>query len=555
MKKKTFLTDLSELFRRLTFTVPVILVAMFGYGYTFTQLSLSTDDMTAERYTLGNELLSQGRYTAVLFKRFLGLFRNVPHFGDMLCVLLLIVSAYVFGVVLMRASRYKLKDSSLTVFACLLISYSYMNEIYVYNGGNINVTLGFLLTSFALYFTAEYFTKKQFPMLIYSGLILIAIASLYESFIVVYILGCISILILRFYYSDEHDRGKFGKVLLRGIIMLAPAAAAIVLEFLLGKVVNSIFDFGDTGYMSAQTLWGNGIAYVLENAIKQILYYHVIAAKYYLPARELLIGVNLVFVFAIVTGIKRKNITISLLCLAGIVSLTLLNIAKGCIASPRMAQYYTYFIAFFVMLLYQFLLENIVKIKKEKVGKALTAVVCFCAFLLVFYQTYDLNAWLCLDVQRYEYEKELVTDACEELYKNYDIENKPVIFCGSPTFSESITSQIFLYSDDSAVQKTADIIEKLGFEELAEDIRTIEGAGKIQFVQNNLTSYIAWGEMAFGEPNTEILKFCHFLGYDKIFSVDDFDTVYMATSIGATMTDYPMKGSIVDDGDYIFVHF
>ena len=557
MKNKTFRSDFSDLFRNLRFTVPIILVALFGYGYTFGKLSISVDDMTAERYTLGDELLSQGRYTAVLFKRFFGLYRNVPHFGDMLCVLLFIVAMYVFAVVLMRASDYKLRTSSLALFACLTLSYSLMNEIYVYNGGNINVTLGFFLTSFALYFTQEFFRNKKKYNLICSLLLLIAVVSLYESFVIVYTISCISILILGYYYKKDGINGKFGKTLLRGIIMLIPIVLAIVIEYFLGKGINAIFDIGQSDYIANESYWFQDTSTftdIIRHFAESLIYNYIIASKFYLPIRTMVIASNLVFIYGIVEGIRKRNITIALLYIAPLVVICAFNLVLGRIAGNRMCQYYAVFVAFFVMLAYEKLLDDFRKVKREKVKKVGTVAVCFFAALLVFYQTYDLNAWLCLDVRRYEYEKELVTSVCEELYKNYDIENKQVLFIGNAYLGDTLMEECSYTADDPFVIKVADILENFD-SELAENIRTLNGKERRSFLQTNLTSYIYWANYAFSEPNAEIEKFCKFLGFDKINFCDNEYVLRAANFETRIMNAWPQEGSITEEGDYIVVNF
>ena len=558
LKERSFRREMSELLCRISYILPVVLTAIFSYGYSIAHLSISTDDLTADRYTTWDSVLfSQGRFTAVIMKRFFGLIRPVPFFGNLLCILLFIIAAMIFCVVMQRAASGKLKPSALTVFSCILISYSLINEIYVYNGGNINVCVGYCLTALSVYFAQKYYIEKKFSSLLYSMLIMVSVVSLYESFCSVYVMMIIIILILEFYYSeDQQSSRRFFKVLLRGMIALAPLLVAIILEFAIGKVANAIFAFPETEYAVTSSLWLDSEltrAEIFNSFMREILFYYVFAFPYYLPIKTLLITVAAVIVWLIVEGIRHRNVTISMLFVAMLIMLMALSLISGRVSPARTCQHYAIFVGFFVMLAYQQLLETADRARRPSVKKIVTYATCFLAFVLIFYQANDLNAWLCLDVQRYEEEKRVLETVGDKLNAEYDVANKPVAFVGQYTISSQIREQCTVRRDSPVVVKTAALLNKIGMTDLAKTAATLDGNESFKYVRNNLNSYIFWASLAFNEPNTELLKFYRMLGYyfEPVDPVT-FDGCLFQCNL---MAEWPDPESIVELDECIIVNF
>ena len=555
-EKKPLGAALKELVCSRPYMIALVLTAIFSYGYSVVHNSISTDDFTADiYYPWGGENVAQGRFTILLLAHLFRMMKNVPYFCDVLSVVSFALGAMLFCVFFDRACLGKLSMGAKIVFSCVLISYPAINEIFVYGGGNFSVCLGYVLTGAALLLFQQWYAEKKRLPLLWCGVALFFVVSLYESFAVVFLCGVVIMLILNFYYNpDDADKSRFRKVLLKGLVAIGILAAAVILESILGKIVlkaegiepsmnaaNAIRWFlktEDDPVTHAKTL--------IVNILSGITMLYWVAAPHYLPLLIIDVAVCLCFVIGVVAALF-----FALVILQGV-----LTVMGGTVTPLRCCQYYGVLIAFLAMLLFQRVTDwakSSSRLKKPALRKGISVLCGLLAFWLVFVQAYDLNNWLFLDVMRSEEEIAVMRSICEEVEKNYDTEAKPVVFVGEYHISRFITDQCTLPLGDERAVKAAAFWEKAGLHQVAEDVETYFGEDELKFVSSNLTSYLFWAVSAFNQPNQEIMKLCHYLGYD-FHTVERMHDFYAKSFLSIDNPAYPKEGYIIDTDEAIVVN-
>ena len=549
--------DLRSLLLKPSYIIPVLLTAALSYGFFCAQDSVGIDDLTADRYSVwGSELFSQGRFTAPLMHMFLGLTRPVPWFLNALSLVLMILAGAIMCVILYDAASRRLPAVALTVFSCVYLSYPMVNEIFVYYGGNLNTAVGFVLTALAVYLTQKWDETRKKKYLVFTGLIMLCVTSLYESFCAVFIVLTLARFILKFYYSGDERYVKPGKAIVNGLIIMIPLAAAVVAEAAGGKLLQVVFSVPPTSYDAQVPAWfgENSFKEIVENYFEIFVFYYILPFEKYLPVRLLDLTVIAVTVAAVVEGIRKKNATVALEYIALTLSLFALGVVAGHPIAPRSSHsYFSLYIAFALTLALTAVISAAKRAKAPAVTKTVRSVAAALCFLLVFAQCNDLNTWLSLEVQRYDYEKRLASSIAEELIANYDLENNRVVIVGYDKLPDQISEQISVYTDDPIVARTANAIEALGNKEFADKVRTLIDSpdGSYRFIRNSIRPYLGWSTLAFGDVNVETEKFLSYLGYDI-----DLDNSPEAR--GAVFYDflpaYPAKGSVTQDVDMIIVN-
>ena len=558
--KKTLVMEMKALVTNIPFMLALFLTIVFSYGFSIAHNSISTDDFTAHiYYPLNGEMVAQGRFTIVILANLFDMMKNVPYFCDVLSVVLFAMAAMLYCIFFDRAMGGKLSMASKTIFSCLLVSYPLINEIYVYGGGNVNVCLGYVMTAAALLLYQQWYSEKKKLSLLWLFIDLFFVVSLYESFAVVFLCGVIMLFILNFYYNPaDADRGHFGKVFVKGLVAIGILGAACLVEFAAGEIVLWALDIPASENAATDIWWFSeemGVPEVVVRLISDLVLYFYVAAAHYLPIKILCACFVLCVVFMFASWIKNRNFTIGALFFALFFMQFFLTLLAGRLAPGRNSQYYAFFVAFLIMLLFERLngfFKETKKIKKETLRKILSVSLGCVAFWLVFIQAYDLNNWLCLDVQRSEEEVAAARAIGDELNENYDVQNKPVLFIGKYEISETIREQCTITRDDPRVQKAAKFFYDLGLYQIYSNIGTLYDNETYKFVRSNLNSYLYWATCAFEQPNQEIMRFYRYLGYN-FHTVDTYDQYKRYVPLNLIMPGYPEKGYITEEEGVIVV--
>ena len=529
---KEFLTDVS-------YIVPVILIAILSFGYVITHESINVDTLSADRYFENGELIAQGRIGAVLIHKIFDIMEFNPFFVDFIAVIFLVLTAITFCMLFKEITKNQIPKIAYLIFSGFFISYPLIHEIFVYTPSSLSVGLGFFLTAISLIGMYE-FTKTSKIRYVFMACFATFLAiGLYESFAPVYLCGMLITFILEGIYQKQEV--KFLELFKKGMIYILVLGVAIGFSIVIPKICQNIYQI-EPSERAAKTIQYEklGIEKGLKNVKDTIILKYGIAAIYYLPITMYATAMITCIFFLVASLWKKKKRWLSLCYFGLILSTIILSIIQG-VASPyRTCQVFPLFVSFIFLLL-------TCQVKRIKGLNILKNFIIFLFFIMIFFQAKDLHKWFYLNERRYQYEKNLAIQVGDELEKNYNLE-KPVVFAIDRDIPEDIKEEIYIQNNTwqgEQAKKMAEIfhIETSGW-----------GKGKylLKINETNVASYLTWAVEAFGEPNTEVLKFFSYLGYE--LKQGNVDMYLEARENMKNQPAFPKQGSIIEREEYIIVH-
>jgi len=512
------------------YIIPVIFVAIASYGFFLSHPVISIDDLSYDRYYYG-ELFAQGRITGTLLAHFLGFSESIYHVWtiDFLGILLFTASGVLLSALFMEYTNTEESPLPFSIFTCLYISNPLTSEIFGYLGTTIAIGGGMIFITLALYFITLSSAVVSVRQYSYTIFLLVAVSSWYESILAAFV--CIVFILLFLSYTEKRTIGNWSQILRTGLRFAIPLAVAVLIEWVLSNLV--IFSIGiDKSVNAANQIQYSGTDFfptLLRVSIRLIRDY-IAMGFWYFPVTMLVIALFVSAGIGIQECIRCKS-SIPFLLFGGMfLSLILISLMQGRSAGYRTCQSWYIFIAFIGMLCVK-------RISRKR--RFITTVVLS---ILVLWQINDLNRWFTLDYYRSEEEKFVVQQVGLELERNYDT-SKPVVFIGDYTLSKHLLDASMIHTDDWRY-RIIDRFYPLGSHPIGNDYWS-----RIQ--QTNVKSYLSWGVDAFQEFNTELLKYLSFWGFDLKQGTQEM--YQEAMSQLEVMVEWPMKGSIIDNGEFIIV--
>jgi len=425
--KEKWIQSINYFFKNRLFLVATIIVSVLSYGFTLTNYSIGTDDTAFSRYFVDTELLSQRRFSGYLLHKFTGIFEFAPFWLDFLSLVLLFVTAVFLCALIKTSSKDKYSDASYIAFTCVFLSFPLINQMFIYMSATFLLSPGYFLTVVALIFAHEAFlgSKKTIHM-IFAVISMIFAVGFYESFAVVYLVIATILVILNVINRTEKKGNiKFAAILLFKFLIIL--ALGVVLNRIIASLILVVFNISPSKYSATSIKWGrNGSNYL--NYIKT--FYWVIRKT----AVNFIEGVrydthklfNLIpFVSAAILGvcvaIKTKKITVFFLFMIMLSSAFALPIVIGSEIDDRCHQEFAVIAGFSALVFISLFNKTIVK----RFAVALIAI-------LVLAQSRTLSQWFVNDYKRYQQDISVVNEIGFYLTRNYDVENKPVVFIGLP---------------------------------------------------------------------------------------------------------------------------
>lgn len=504
---KGFLKDLK-------FVVPLVLTLLAGFGYQLFNLSIGIDDLVSERY-VGGVLQSQGRFSSVFLHYLFGFEGFVPYVKTLFGVIFLFFGALLFCVVLKKASRDTLPRLFYTFFACAFVSYPLINEIFIYKGSDLNTGLGYALTAVGLLFaenaiSAGLKNKRIFIVnFIYAIITWIFLMSLYEAFAFVYVMSVCLVLFI------EKSTGKeaFRKI----VLYAAPLVIGIIVEYLIGLIANSIFDFGYVGSTGSTIAFSSDVVSVIFQLYRKLC----LAGLWYLPIGLFVVAGILSIPMFVVSAVKNKKPIIILYAFGVWLSLFALGILTAGCVKYRTCLNFGPFVAFvFAYIGY--------KLVKRFDTKPVKAAAFFLAIMLIVFQVIELNVRFSDNILRWNEEKQVLISVGEEIRENCDYKNKPVIFVGEYKLSDNIMSRKFVKSDDKIYVSYTKFMKALG---LSPETYDYDGTYVLATAQSDFGSLISWGTDDKYACNEELLLAFEYLGFEfKSGTLEQYEELSSDTS-------------------------
>lgn len=521
-----------------SYITPLLITLFLSYGFFLTHFAISIDDLSNDRYLFG-ELFAQGRFASTILMHLLRFSDPVSYRWtlDLVGVMLYGLSAVFFSALFDLVSKSKLKTISNTIFSCLYVSYPLCSELFGYLGTTLSIGSAMIMTACSCYLVYKAINDNLKILIVPASLLLLVITSLYESVISVYVCLVFAILLLQY----QQNRNRFPHlyaVIKEGLLYAVPLVVGMILELFISKSLIILLDLIPSNHAETEIMYGTfGIFKSLRMLFFRFCREYFAMSLWYLPIATFSLFFLVFLILGIVDCIKNKSL-LPLVFYAGVIlSLLSMSLILGYCAPYRIGQVFAFFVGFSGFLLSK-------RIIAGKRGRKTRFVVFGFIFLLVFYQASDLSHWFELDYHRYEEERDVVKQVGYTLSSQFDI-SKPVVFVGEYQLSNYIQNKIMVHTADPKVAFLNTIYPLYTLDYDNQYYRKIQ--------QTNVSTYITWGEHAFGEVNTELLKFFSYCGFD--FKQGTREMHDQAVEKSKTLPSWPNKGSIVDEGSFILVNW
>ena len=546
---KKYFKDMLQFLKKPSFTVPLLLTVIVCYGYYLAVPSVGIDDLARERYVSGL-LFSQGRFSSTIISYALFFAKETPIIKDYIAVIFLSAAAAALAVVMKSSTQNKLKPALYTVFACLFVSYPLINEIYIYNGANLNISIGYFLTAVSVLLAETVIgtpdnRKKVVISTLFNCLIWIFLMSLYESFAFVYILLVCVVMVCKNYFAEKEM--TFREMIINVAVYAFPLVLGICLEFIIGKVIISAFNISGTNYGAntavafSELFSVNGII----SAVYSIFRKHFLAGLWYFPIGEFAFCLLVSVGAGIALCVKRKNAQYALYFLGMFFALFIMGILKAGDLKYRISQAHAIFVVFMLVFSVHIITTEIADARGEKAGRIAAVTATALCTVLIAAQSVCLCRYFINDCARWAEEKDVLVTIGSELSKLESAESKPVYFIGEYILSDEIMEDKFVSSNDPLYAAMNKI--------WSPDTTDFDETYVLMRAQGENGSVITWGLDAFDECNTELLNLFEYVGYE--FKQGDYETFLELRETASDYPSFPEEGYIREEQDCIIVNF
>ncbi len=523
-----------SIYKRITnpfYLIAVALTAVGTYGFYLANPSPSIDWLSYDRYYSGI-LFSQGRFTATIVERALGLWNCPVWFEPILGLVCFILGTLVMLAVFDGFTEYKSIVPSI-VFTCIYITFPLLPEYFIYNGAILTVGGSTLLLSLAIYLEIKY--KDLLRSMLIPTILMIAVFSWYECMILPYVGTVFAIFYLL--NRENHDlKTKF--VITKGLYFAMILIASIVLEYAVTTAAIKIFSIPLHNGADVAIHWENlsSVLYLLANYAS----YWFIKAFCYAPFTILFVFLFIFLIMSVVELVRYKKFSSVIIffgMLIPVFAMTMIRCGGG--ASYRIEQGMPFFIAF---VSYAICLE--LNQKKSVVKRIIAAAFCF----LLTVQIGTSNYSYFVNSLRYEEEKNVILTVNSEITSKFE-SDKPVVFIGEYKISDSLQEKRSYPEGSFAAKLKAFAVSKSPvYQDQLQEIAKI----RVKF-ESVGSSYLGWSVGYFEEdyPLTELYKFCDYIGVSfEHCTKEQFED---AKQRYADLPSYPNKGYAAENDDYIVV--
>lgn len=549
--------ELKWFLRHKGFAAALILTGVFAYGFEITHPSVGIDDTAVSLYLSDGLEVVMGRWTLFLINKVFHLSEFTPFMLELVGVLLLMTAAVLFCVLLRRLFGDGVGIWGYAVFACVFLSNPIISEVYVYYYHD-GVDLGYVLIALALLAfmdgmeksgTKEKWNKGKRALRFGASMLLTwAAVGCYESLLILYILGILTVLFLRGMTGKDELKSKH--VLIYLAIGAGLSAGSVCLRSVMIALVTKVFGLeGVLGAMKQRSMLEMLVLFRDREGIENLIMllkrfwvvYHVNAAVY-LPVTVYEIAIVTFGVFSVCLAIKKKNLWYPVLFAGMYITPVLLTVAEARTTAYRSCQYLPFYAASGIFLLYRLISGS----GRRRAGKAAALIM---AAVLVWNQAYTMNLYFYVDWQKYENTKDVLFAAAHEIEREYG-NDIPVVFTGHYSTPHSLLAEYYIWYGAPRYRMIASVMDIVD-PYLKDKYSTPYGYSYIGEANN---PFIQWAFDAFDGTNREMHAFLRMHGH-AFPLVTDSAIMEAAEKMGESMPDFPREGSIVNCGDYIVVNF
>ncbi len=531
---REYLLNFIKLVKSKKFTIPLITIAVLSYAYRIANQTVSRDDTALDFYYNQGGILAQGRFSQLILPKILGITNLSSPTVNIIAVILMILSCYLFASLFMKVSKNSLSKISLVIFATFFISYPLITEIFVFDGDILNVSFSYMIMPIILMIARHFVEFRKLKPLLLAGVLLAFVLPLYESFASVYIFGVLAILILEFLFDLEGEKG-----LKSNMFKLFKYTFPLIIGIILDVIINLVIRFTMTlpnNHADNTILWLKGPGQALITLIRGLFYQFALNTLVFLPIAMVAIAVILALILLVRYTIKYKNPTIFILMTLLIINIHSLSIIAGKIAKLRTYNVLALFVAFIFMLTYQEVFRY-----QDKRKILFTATSIF-LFILLFAQVNNINEWFYLEKARHDEEVAVAREIGFTLEGQYDT-TKPVVFIGHYRLSDSLYEGISVRRDS--------LIGRL-FKNFFTDFPG-DSPYLYSYTQTSVKSVLSYGSGLYftSERPSEEYNYFKALGFN--FKPDNWKLHKEAYKYIDILPAFPKEGYILETESYIVV--
>lgn len=533
--KKGLLNDIREMKDGKLLAGMIAVAIGLSYGYLLIRSTIGIDDTCIERYFVEGWAPHVGRWTLYLLNCVFDFAHFTPFFMEVVGVILLGVSAYLFCVLWYRISQGKVSTLALAAFALIYVTFPLVGEVYMYYLHN-GVSLAFSLLALSGIYWWEYLQKRKIGALIGITVCLSLAIGCYESFALVYIVLICGINIW-FRWNELITDTKRWEGIKRTLISVLPLVGAVVIRIPAYTLINLITGIPeDARDMSKLQLWiVNNPLVILKDLVHQFVVRYIVNGIYIWGIAVYVIFAFLFVLAILFASVKKKKWSLIIWGGMILVSPWLLIIVEIVVTPYRATQALMLFVPFAAMFCYEVVLKSIA----DKMSKAISLVAALLLFVIVFRQGFELHQFFYFDSLKDDYSKAYCQELAYDLYQNYNVSEKPVVFIGQRSLPEAIREKVYLDVED-VILVHYNYVDEFGY-------RIWDVA-----CQDTL-AWAAWADLGDGEY--EIYPYMEMLGYDFMQpTAEQREELRKEALQSKEYPVWPMQGSIIEKEDVICVY-
>ncbi len=531
------------------YCVAVILTGICAFGFAVTHPAIGIDDTAIPLYFSDGLAVVMGRWTLFLINKVFYLAEFTPFMPELVGVFFLLGAVVLFCVLLRRLFGDSVGIAGYTIFSCVFISNPIISETYVYYLHN-GTDLGYVLTALALLCFMDGMEnrgKKKIFSFVGSMLFIWSAAGCYESFLILYIMGILVILFLRGMAGKDILNLTFclkylglGALLSGGCVLLRSIMVKLLTGLFGLQEVEGLLDYRSLSEMLV--LFNETGIHDLFMLLKRSWVVYHLNAVVYLPVTIYEAAVWIFGIASLFFAVKKKNFWYPLLFVGMYITPLMLTVIEARPTQYRSCQYLPFYAAVGIFLGYRFLAG----FRAKKAGSYVGIMLALC---IVWNNAFAMNKSFYVDYLKYEHTKDVLFSVVNVIEKEYG-RDIPVVFTGHYDVPHSLTTDFYVpyYSWQYRFITTfTDLVDP----HLKDKYNSLYGYSFVGEVNN---PFIQWAFDAFDGTNSQMIVFLQMHGY-SLQTVTDRAALEEAWKTGETMPGYPMAGSVINQGDYIIVHF
>lgn len=553
------LTDVKSFFQCKLYLVILALIAACAYGFAIAHPAIGMDDTAVSLYfEEGLALSYTNRWSLFILNKVFRIGTFMPWIVELASILILILSVTMWCVLWKRicGPMAELPLWTYVFVAGVFLSCPLISEVYTFYLHN-GVCIGYGVTAGAalcLLNSLERGAAKRRRMmqLVFSSVLLTIALGLYESFVIVYMMGAVmGFFLLRRLYGKKGGASRYESGLPHWMgngffsVVLGVSLRFAVLAFL--KAVCHLERLEAYGVLY-QSFFGELFRAEGEFTmlLKRFFMKYYVHAICYLPIAVLAGALLLIVIYSLCLGIRKRDLALPL-CGAAIVLLPVfMSIVEGLATRYRSAQYVPLAGAFGALLI-------LIELKLHNPYKWLSAIGCILMGILIYNQCADMNRWFYLDYLKYQNAREVMDQVAYDLEKEHDA-TKPIVFRGGYQVPYEIARDAYVDFSSPEYRWICVLTDWLD-PSLKEKFYAVDGRG-YAFAETPVISMLQWGVTAFDGTCGQLIEFWRMHGHDSFRCETDLDKIEDAERIRTEkdMPAYPRDGYIMECQEYIIVN-